>query len=477
MHYDQAAFKRYAKIAFTAMIVLCFGAIYYYKERMIFTDASLVSFRRINLQDLESSQRRWGAFITECVPLLLSKLHVPLSVLLIAYSLSFNIFYLVVTAQLVFRWRLYALSILMVCYYFLFVSAGFFWTNNEIHQAVAYIFLCIGASHHLRVRGSSAIWQYIVFALLSGIALFTHPLAIIVFLFLWIALWLSGLDWPYERKQAIYYTGILIFWSVLKLFLSVNQAYDARRMHGVTHLTKDLLMQSIDGPVAHSWYKACLTNYWLSIILGAAAVIVVVRQRKWLLALWVLCSGIGFLLLLHCGFPGGHFFYYLEGEWQVMGVIVGFPIVYYLIPNLNSRFAIAVIALTFLARMVYIVYAAAPFTKRLHFIESLNRYARVHELNKVLIKASDSRFEDQLFLDWGLATESMTLSSLHGDHPNITLCALWPDHPERVPEGNKEMVWNFDKRPASTLNPYYFTLDTTHPYLVIPFDRIEQELR
>jgi hypothetical protein len=444
---------------------------------MIFSDASLVSFRRINLQDLESSQRRWGAFITELVPILLSKVHVPLRIILVAYSLSFNIFYLGVLSFLIFRCRLYALSVLMTCYYLLFVSDGYYWTNNEIHQAVAYVFLCLGIAQYLKGKGAASAAQVVAFCLLSGLSIFTHPLAIIVFGFLWVALWISKKDWPFDNRQAVYYSLVLLGWSALKLTLSTAQAYDARRMHGITHLSKDLLFHAFDGRVANSFYYSCVTSYWPAILLTACAAFFMLREGKWFLFLWLFFCGMGYLVLVHCGFPDGHFLYYLEGEWGLFGLISGFAIVYFLLPRLRPNSAALLIVILFALRIIYIARASSTFTARIDFIEALNGYARHHQLNKVLIKASDSRFEEKLLLDWGLATESMTLSALAKDKPQITLCSLWPDHPERIPQGNKEMVWNFDKRLASALNSHYFTLDTTHPYVVVPYEEIEQELR
>lgn len=470
-------YRSCAWLAVAAMTLLTLGALFFYKERIVFTDASLVSFRRINLQDLESSQRRWGAFITECVPLLLSKLHVPLLLILIAYSLSFNLFYLAVMALLVFRWRLHAFSILMACYYLLFVSAGYFWTNNEIHQSVAYIFLCLGSCYALKRRATNMGWQYLVFTFLSGLAIFTHPLAIIAFVFLWGALWLDGSNWPFSKRQAAIFSVILLLWTIIKLLLSSGQAYDARRMYGLTHPDATLVMHALVGKVAMQFYKAAFTNYWLPVLLAIAGLVLAIIQKRWALSAWITASGIALLVLIHCAFPDGHFLYYLEGEWQTLGIIAGLPIVLSLLPSLKSRYAIWLIALLFAVRIAYILAAAPPFTNRVHFIESMNDYARRHHLNKVLIKAQDSRFEDRLFMDWGLATESMTLSALAGDQPQITLCAFWPDHPERIPNGNKEMVWNFDKRPASALNRRYFSLDTTHPYLMVHFEEMEKELR
>jgi hypothetical protein len=473
---DTAA-KRYAYVAFLAMLILALGAIWYYKERMILTDASLVSFRRINLQDMESSQRRWGAFITELVPLVLSKLHAPLRVILVAYSLSFNLFYLAVMALLIFRWRLHALSLLMACYYLLFVSAGYFWTNNEIHQSIAYMFLSLGFSYTLCKAGIAGRWQYLAFIFLSGVAIFTHPLAVIAFIFVWVALWLHGTDWPYGKRQTFYFLGILVVWAIIKFTFSNSQPYDARRMYGLTHPSKDIILNAFNGKVALNWYKECVTNYWLPVLLSAAGIVIMFLKRKRLLAGWTILSGVGFIALVHCGFPDGHFLYYLEGEWQTMGLIAGFPIVFYLLPSLRSNWAVGLLSLLFLSRLYYIKLASPDFTYRIHYIECMNLYARKNRLTKVLVKASDSRFEQPLFMDWGLATESMTLSALAGDYPHITICALWPDHPERIPHGNKEMVWNFVTRPASALNPYYFSFDTTGPYVVVPFEQMANELK
>lgn len=472
-----AVYRRLAYIAFASMALLLFGSLYFYQERIIFTDASLVSFRRINLQDLESSQRRWGAFITEIVPLLLSKLCVPLRFILIAYSLSFNIFYLLVMSTLVFRWRLYLLSLLFASYYLLFVSAGYYWTNNEIHQAVAYIFLCVGWSFNLKDRNVPAWQQYVFFTLLSGLAIFTHPLSIVAFLFLWGVLWIDKRYRCFDKRQATFYTVIIVSWAVIKIILSSTQAYDARRMNGLTHPDLNVLLHGFTGKVARQFYKACFINYWMPALLSMISVGIALWQKKWPLSAWITGFAFGLLFLVHCAFPDGHFLYYLEGEWQTMGIIAGASIFLILVPSLKPKWATTLIALLFMTRLTYIAAASKPFTQRVRFIERLNDYSRRHGLNKVLIQAQDSRFEDQLFMDWGLATESMTLSALEGDKPQITNCSYWPDHPERIPNGNKEMVWNFDKRPASALNSCYFTLDTTHPYVIVPYQEIERDLR
>src|SRR6185436_11625598 len=101
-------------------------------------------FRIINLGELQPQEYRFGSFITQIFPLLGSKLHLPLSWIVVLYSASFNLFYLAVAAILVLKIKEYALAILMSFYYVLFVSDSYFWISNEVHQGIAWMFLFFG---------------------------------------------------------------------------------------------------------------------------------------------------------------------------------------------------------------------------------------------------------------------------------------------------------------------------------------------
>jgi hypothetical protein len=454
------------------MAVLLVLAAVYFRERMIFTDAAVIAFRRINLGDLESSQRRYGAYITEWVPLLLPHLHVPLKYIELAYSLSFNIFYLTVMYLLVFRWRNYRLSILMTGYYLVFASASYYWTNNEIHQAAAYLFLCMGWTIHLGNRNANPVYQTIAFTITAGLALFTHPICVLTTLFVWVFLLLDGEALPFSRKQIVLYSAILVAIIAFKLSLSTQQSYDSRKMSGILHFHLSDISTVWCGPVAKILFRACIMNYWWGLILGAAGVVAMLQQRRYLSCGWVVGCGAGFFAVLCIAFPYGNFPYALEAEWQTFGVIAIAPFAYYCLPMLSPSRGTLLMGTMLVTRLVYVIYAGHMFTERLAYIEHILTKMREKGLTKVIIKARDGVPEGALYMDWGLATESTILSAMQGEYPQRTVCSLWPDQQNRIPKTPYEMVWNFDNRPTSVLNPYYFAIDTSRLYVQMTYEEL-----
>ena len=152
MDAGQETLKKAAGIALAALAILLTGAIVFFKERVLFADAAYILFNILNYHSFAIQEHRYGSFITQVVPFLGQKLHLPVKFLIIGYGVSFNLFYFTVAAVLVYRYRQYRLAILMAFYYFLLVSQSYFWINNEIQQAVAWMFLLFGATIYTRVN-------------------------------------------------------------------------------------------------------------------------------------------------------------------------------------------------------------------------------------------------------------------------------------------------------------------------------------
>lgn len=93
---SSSSIKIAAQVALGFLIALLIGSIIFWKERMLFSDAAFISFRIINYGTLQIQVDRYGAFITQLFPYLASKAHLPLASVLLWYSISFNLFYLVV---------------------------------------------------------------------------------------------------------------------------------------------------------------------------------------------------------------------------------------------------------------------------------------------------------------------------------------------------------------------------------------------
>ena len=121
----QPVLKKLAVISLSGMFVLFILGAVFYKERILFSDASFVFFTILDQHRLFFPSGRYGVFITEIFPYFGQKMGLPLSTLIFLYGMSFYLVYLA-AASVVFFWlKQYRLVILMTLFYFLFVSQVF----------------------------------------------------------------------------------------------------------------------------------------------------------------------------------------------------------------------------------------------------------------------------------------------------------------------------------------------------------------
>ncbi|MFI5196881.1 MAG: hypothetical protein ACHQD8_07305, partial [Chitinophagales bacterium] len=93
METEQLVLKKLAKISLAAMGVLFVLGAIFYKERVLFADASFILFAIINDNHFAIQVERYGSFITQLFPYLGQKLHLPLNTLMFLYGISFNLFF------------------------------------------------------------------------------------------------------------------------------------------------------------------------------------------------------------------------------------------------------------------------------------------------------------------------------------------------------------------------------------------------
>lgn len=129
------------QIAIGVLIILGLLAIYSYQERMLFLDPCWIVFNIINTKTYCIAEHRYGAFITQSFPLIGMYLRLSLKAILILYSASFYIFYLGAAIVMGQVWKQKWAAVLLAIYLVLFVSDGYYWPNNEVHQGIAWMLL------------------------------------------------------------------------------------------------------------------------------------------------------------------------------------------------------------------------------------------------------------------------------------------------------------------------------------------------
>jgi hypothetical protein len=471
----QSPLKSASKAAVATLLLLLIGALVFWRQRALFVDDAYIPSLIINDHQLHIQESRYGSFITHLVPLFGSWMHLSLKAILIGYTLSFTLFYLAVILLLVYRYKQYALGVLMGIYYTVFVSDGFFWTNNEVHQGIAWMFLCLGIIFWKGERGVKASWQYAATIILfGGLAIFTHPLVGLVLLYLVAFMWLNKHHWPFDKKQSIVISVLFLLIFALKFFISQSgDSYDAEKLHSITHLTLPQILHTFRGDAADSFFQDCKTGYWWIFIIIILGLVAMIREKKyWSTALTIIGSVAYFVFvcLVYGDAYDFHTKFYMESEWMGFSVLLSAPFVFYFLPLLDSKKAVILVSLIFATRLVYIGSASQRFTARLDYIsKSLDQMGK-KGLTKVILK-KDQKVEDALVMVWGMPIESMMTDAMNGVRPQRTIIVLPEDWiKDRYTPAKDTMIASFNNVKKTELNPHYFSIDTTQEYKILSGD-------
>jgi len=456
------------------LFFLLAGAVIYYKQRMLFIDAPHVFFRIVNDGHLHIEENRIGSFITQMVPLLGSKLHLPFRLLLVLYSASFYLFYLMVVLLLVFIYRNYGLAILFGLYLTLFVSDTYYWPNNEVHQGIAWLMLAFAINFFTASKNRPLIFTVPLFAASFYLAIWTHPLVMAAAVYLWFFYWIDKTYWPYTRVVSFVYTGILLVLAWLKYYQGTHSGYDSSKIEVVTHFHPAKISAVFTSPQFHFFIKNCISDYWLFVLLFIAGLIGLIKEKKYLLLLWTIAFATAYLLLVCITFWGldsGRF--YIESEYTPLSIICCAPLVYYVLPKLNKKTAVIAVILICCIRLGYIYHASIPFTNRVTILDNMLNKMKEKNLAKLIIPEPVPGLDSALVMNWGAPVESIFLSKLKGDVPQRTFIFLSSETLHTVANVGKDtLLACWERRTVKNTNTYYFRVDTASGYQVMSYSSL-----
>ena len=470
--------KKPATVALLALGVLFIGGIVFYKERLFFADAAFYAFNIINNKGFSIMHERYGAFITQLFPYIGQKLHLPLRVNLIGFACGFNLFYLVIASLLVYRYKQYGLAILMGLYYFLFVSDSYFWLNDEIHQAVAWMFLLLGVTLYMGYKKVNILFVILPFLLLAFLTVSTHFVVIIPLVFLWVYLILEKEKWPFSGNITILLSSLLAIVIFIKYSATAGkQSYDGNQLRGLTHFSLKDLINTFSTPVLQAFFHRCLVNYWVSVLVFIAGIVSLIIRKQKMLAAWTIISCIGYILvmgLIYGGMDSSVLLFHIETEWQCIGIIVAAPFVFTFLPTLRGSFAIGLLAIVFATRLVYIGSAIPKFSWRIQFQERLLAQMKKKNITKLALYDDFPEQKNQYLLDWAAGYESLFTSALSGDKPNRTFIFINRDDKQTMEaiSGTKNFYNVWSMLPPNEINSTYFITDTVHAYQIMTYDEL-----
>jgi len=455
------------------LFVLLVGSVAFYRERMLFIDAPHMLFRIINEGNFRIEQHRYGSFISQLLPLLGAKLHLPLRWVLMLYSFGFYLFYLMASLLLV-RMGQYGLAVLMGLYFTVLISATYYWPNNEVHQGIVWLLLAFGMHACMADDMRNRYLRMLLFIVIFFLAIWTHPLVIPAALYLWV-FFLAGKWRHQDGKQALWIpSGVLLLLCVIKIYTGMHDWYDSGKIDLVTHVDTHKLKDLVHSPQLHYFIWNCLHRYWLFTTLTIAGLLVLLFQRRYMLFMMTVVALCGYVGLVCITFWEEGPRWYMESEYVPLVLIGCAPFVYYLLPKIKPCYALALLAVVYTLRLVCIYHAAAPFTNRIILMDHMRDKMKEKHLTKVIISNQLSETASRsLIMTWGAPVESLYISALKGEHPQSTFIFMNPKEIMSADTTARNIFLGcFERSSDSQLNARYFEIDTTTTYKVMSFEEL-----
>jgi hypothetical protein len=386
----------------------------FYVERMAFLDAAFVLTQIIHEGKPVIMVGRYGSVLTQFWPWIGVKAGLSLNALMLLYSLSFPILFMTV-AWILYMLRQYVYVIVLGLYFVMFYTDSFFWTNNEIHQAVA--LFCLGTGlyeYHVSLKRSPRVLFFWMSMFIVGLAILTHPLMIIVSLYFILYHFVARREGLKKNSYLSLY--IFVLFSVLvKYMLSQANWYDGQKLQVLSHLRMNDVISHMSGGEFFRFFAEWPHYYPISMAFVIIWIIVAVHQRLWLLLISSILFFTGHVWLVSLVVDQFNRFY-IESQWMLLSLFVGWPYMYHLdkTPSILKHITgfISVVAVLYWSYTLWDV--SETYTERKEWIENKISWMTERDMGKMIIDTLHPDEKKLLKMTWGLPSESLLLSSRLG---------------------------------------------------------------
>src|SRR6056297_938752 len=462
MH-DKPVLKRLAQVALGMLILQLFLSGIFYLERMSVLDAAFVLLKIINEEEPTIMVGRYGSILTQAWPWLGVKLGLPLNQLMLIYSISFTFLNLVVGCILYLR-RAYPWLIALVTYFLLWYSDAFFWTNNEIHQAVALFCLGAGFLPSRMAHQSFTNWGLWIWGVATlSLSIFTHPLMLVIIVF-FVALFLVEQQWNLSRAYHWGLVMILFLVTILKYYLSSGNWYDGAKFKMLSSVPLDDWSLVFQKPLFSTFFSELFTNYLPAALLALFCWLAGIYYKRYLTVVLSMTACLVHVVLVAI-VVNDFIRFYTESQWMLISFFLILPLMCWW-PKLGYNWRKVFFGL-FVFSIAWWGYqfsgSASLYLERRAWHEGMIERMAEEGKQKWVLPALTAEQKNLLQMDWGLPAESLLLSSRSG--PSRSYISQ-----ERLTSPIETVHFHncFDTLDRKKLHPDYFQWDSHTPYQLAP---------
>lgn len=417
-------------------LILFILALLFYLERTIFLDPCYAVFNILYYRDYVSEAGRYAAVIPQTLALQGMKMELPLKVILGLYSLSFILLYYLVFLVIAYGFRLDRLALAVPLVLLLGVKYSFFWISTETHQALIYTILFYAfLTWSLRFKPGILFWaiRLIVATGILFLCFYSHPISLFTVLFVLGFFVIDNKLWL--KPDGYVLASIIVALALFKYFTSSSTGYESFYFKGFGEFFERI------GYVFHSeslkFIKTNILNIYLfSMILFLVTAGWYVVKKQYLTLGYYLVSIVVMVLVLFTTFDIWYYPFIQEKNLMGLNILLVIPFLKNVEFNTERRKMITqwFLILVFVAGVNHVVDASWFYKDRLGYIKELVTIGRKYPEKKFILPETVVD-RNRLNVYWGLAPESLVLSSLDG--PDSSLTMYINDSYGRIKEGTK----------------------------------------
>lgn len=455
-----------------AFIILCLLSIYFYKERILFSDSVFQFFKLINYEKLNVEASRYGAIIPQLPVLGLLDYGLSLKSLTILYSLSFILWYYLLYI-LCGHWLKNIPAALSIVFAFtLCISKSFYHPVTETHQALVYAMVLFAV---LQYKYTSRKWLKPLLALVfTALTFLSHPMGIFPLVFL-VGLHLI-LSKNY-RNPLPYVILVLVFaGAFIKVILTKEGSYEGK-FFSVMLNSPEVLLRLHEAASTRFFVSRAFKLYLLFNLAQLALMFYYLFRKKTLLFIWQAGFVFLFLIVTFITYQAGDADLLMERSFMPLAILVSLPFLIEVIPLIKQKkSALAIVLLCIaLVGINRITKQGLRYKERTTFNQNLLKKTAKLANRKIILPKSELDAKVTTF--WSNSFESLMLSTIDINVPTQT---IFPSNDpaslsKYTESGNSYFLgadfwleWNI-----KDLNSKYFSLPSDQPYIITSLEELE----
>ena len=439
-------------------------SLFFYKERTVFVDLAYHLFSILALDSFAIQNYRIASFFTQLFPLLGGKAGLSLNTIALAYSASFVLLPIITFFTINNMLRNSRIAITYLLFVILMTTHTFYWTQSELPQATAFLFIFFALLDNA-LQMENIPWSHILLgSILLIISSFSHPLLVIPFVFVISFYFIS---YP-NQKLLLITSGLFYLLSYATRSIFFKTPYESNAMGGLNNIftlfPNYFSIQSNINLLQYFYH-----DYYFVVLLLIGVTIFYIKTKSYLKLFITLAWFFGYCFIINISFPNGGDQFYLENQYLLLSIIVGFPFVFDLLPTIKTlQIQLAILSIICLVGVSRVYNTHQPYTQRLSWNRDLLKKTDNLIQQKIICTAPFAA-PKELLTTWGTSYELWLLSTLETGRSRSVVIEEQPGEFDWALPATHSFIVKWGNFPYAVLKPQYFNFSDTTAYVKLRY--------